>query len=121
MNTLYVILPGDIDDTSVPSGGNTYDRRIIRALTAAGWTVWEHAVPGSWPRPAPAERAGLAARLATVGDNDLVLVDGLVASAAPDELAAHAGRLGEGARGLEGIAVSLHESHVAWASYERAL
>jgi 6-pyruvoyl-tetrahydropterin synthase len=32
-----------------------------------------------------------------------------------------AGRLGEGARGLEGLAVTLRESHVAWASYERAL
>ncbi|HET6289814.1 MAG TPA: 6-carboxytetrahydropterin synthase, partial [Amycolatopsis sp.] len=32
----------------------------------------------------------------------------------------HAGALGEGARGLERIVVSLHESHVAWASYERA-
>ncbi|MET8138670.1 6-carboxytetrahydropterin synthase [Sphaerisporangium sp. NPDC005288] len=34
---------------------------------------------------------------------------------------ARAGRLGEGARGLAGITVTLHESHVAWASYERAL
>ncbi|WP_340684223.1 6-carboxytetrahydropterin synthase [Amycolatopsis coloradensis] len=33
----------------------------------------------------------------------------------------HTGALGEGARGLEGLTVSLHESHVAWASYERAL
>ncbi|NBM16245.1 6-carboxytetrahydropterin synthase [Streptomyces sp. GC420] len=33
----------------------------------------------------------------------------------------HAGKLGEGARGLAGITVTLHESHVAWASYERAL
>jgi 6-pyruvoyl-tetrahydropterin synthase len=33
----------------------------------------------------------------------------------------HAGRLGEGARGLAGLTVSLHESHIAWASYERAL
>jgi 6-pyruvoyl-tetrahydropterin synthase len=33
----------------------------------------------------------------------------------------HAGALGEGARGLAGIAVTLHESHVAWASYERPL
>ncbi|GGK63761.1 hypothetical protein Sme01_06040 [Sphaerisporangium melleum] len=31
------------------------------------------------------------------------------------------GRLGEGAHGLAGITVTLHESHVAWASYERAL
>jgi 6-pyruvoyl-tetrahydropterin synthase len=35
--------------------------------------------------------------------------------------AVHAGALGEGARGLAGIAVTLHESHVAWASYEREL
>jgi 6-pyruvoyl-tetrahydropterin synthase len=32
-----------------------------------------------------------------------------------------AGALGEGARGLSGIAVTLRESHVAWAAYERAL
>jgi 6-pyruvoyl-tetrahydropterin synthase len=32
-----------------------------------------------------------------------------------------AGALGEGARGLAGITVTLHESHVAWASYERGL
>jgi len=31
------------------------------------------------------------------------------------------GRLGEGARGLTGLTVALHESHIAWASYERAL
>jgi 6-pyruvoyl-tetrahydropterin synthase len=32
-----------------------------------------------------------------------------------------AGNLGEGASGLNGIVVTLHESHVAWASYERPL
>ncbi|HZK58537.1 MAG TPA: 6-carboxytetrahydropterin synthase [Cryobacterium sp.] len=31
-----------------------------------------------------------------------------------------AGALGDAARGLAGIAVTLGESHVAWASYERA-
>jgi 6-pyruvoyl-tetrahydropterin synthase len=33
----------------------------------------------------------------------------------------HAGALGDAARELAGIAVTLHESHVAWASYERPL
>ncbi|MPZ83769.1 MAG: 6-carboxytetrahydropterin synthase [Actinophytocola sp.] len=33
----------------------------------------------------------------------------------------HAGSLGEGARGLATIGVTLRESHVAWASYERVL
>ena len=33
----------------------------------------------------------------------------------------HAGAFGEAARSLAGIAVTLHESHVAWATYERPL
>ncbi|MFI6271608.1 6-pyruvoyl trahydropterin synthase family protein [Micromonospora zamorensis] len=33
----------------------------------------------------------------------------------------HAGDLGAGARDLSGITVTLHESHIAWASYERSL
>jgi 6-pyruvoyl-tetrahydropterin synthase len=33
----------------------------------------------------------------------------------------HAGALGEAARELDGLVVTLHESHVAWASYERTL
>jgi 6-pyruvoyl-tetrahydropterin synthase len=31
------------------------------------------------------------------------------------------GALGPGADGLEGLSVTLHESHVAWASYDRPL
>ena len=31
------------------------------------------------------------------------------------------GGLGDGAGGLDGLVVTLHESHVAWASYERRL
>ncbi|KOV92145.1 MULTISPECIES: 6-pyruvoyl trahydropterin synthase family protein [unclassified Streptomyces] len=31
------------------------------------------------------------------------------------------GALGEGAKGLAAITVTLHESHIAWASYERDL
>ena len=34
---------------------------------------------------------------------------------------AQAGALGEGARELDGVVVTLRESHVAWASYERQL
>jgi 6-pyruvoyl-tetrahydropterin synthase len=47
----------------------------------------------------------------------------LLAQVVADRLAARIqdGALGDGARGLSGIAVTLHESHIAWASYERAL
>ena len=34
---------------------------------------------------------------------------------------ARAGALGDGGRELDGLVVTLHESHVAWASYERSL
>jgi 6-pyruvoyl-tetrahydropterin synthase len=33
----------------------------------------------------------------------------------------HAGALGDTARELAGLVVTLHESHIAWASYERPL
>jgi 6-pyruvoyl-tetrahydropterin synthase len=45
-----------------------------------------------------------------------------LAEVVADRLAARvrAGDLGRGAGGVSSIAVTLHESHVAWASYERA-
>ena len=46
-----------------------------------------------------------------------------LAAVIADRLAdrARAGALGDGARELDGLVVTLHESHVAWASYERPL
>jgi len=43
----------------------------------------------------------------------------VVADRLADKL--QAGALGDGARGLDALIVTLHESHVAWASYERTL
>ncbi|MET8042064.1 glycosyltransferase family 4 protein [Micromonospora sp. NPDC005215] len=91
--TVHVVLPGDIDDPATPSGGNTYDRRICAGLGDSGWTVHEHAVPGAWPSPEPADRAALAAVLIAAPDDAVVLLDGLVASTVPDLLAPHAHRL----------------------------
>ena len=47
----------------------------------------------------------------------------LLAKAIADKLAEriHAGAFGPDALGLAGIMVTLHESHIAWAAYERAL
>jgi 6-pyruvoyl-tetrahydropterin synthase len=46
-----------------------------------------------------------------------------LARAVADRLAdrIHAGALGDAARELDGLVITLHESHVAWASYERPL
>jgi 6-pyruvoyl-tetrahydropterin synthase len=43
----------------------------------------------------------------------------VVADRLADRIAS--GDLGGGARNLDGLVVTLHESHVAWASYERPL
>ena len=93
MRAVHVVLPNDIDDPATPSGGNAYDRRLCRGLAALGWSVREHAVQGAWPKPGPTERADLGRVLATVPDGEVVLLDGLVASAVPDVLRPQAHRL----------------------------
>jgi glycosyltransferase involved in cell wall biosynthesis len=90
---VHVVVPEGVDDPTRPSGGNVYDRRACAALAELGWVVREHAVVGGWPAPDAAAHDGLATTLRAVPDGGLVLVDGLVASAAPDELAGAAGRL----------------------------
>jgi glycosyltransferase involved in cell wall biosynthesis len=93
VSSVDVVLPNDIDDPSLPSGGNAYDRRVCSGLAALGWEVREHAVRGAWPVPSAGERAGVAAVLAGLADGAVVLIDGLVASAVPDVLVPQAGRL----------------------------
>lgn len=90
---VHAVLPGDVDDPAVPSGGNTYDRRVCRDLPAAGWQVRPYAAPGSWPRPDAAARAGLVRYLAALPDGAVVLLDGLVACGNPEILEPEAGRL----------------------------
>jgi glycosyltransferase involved in cell wall biosynthesis len=90
---VHVIVPDDIDDPARPSGGNTYDRRVCRGLAALGWAVHEHPVPGAWPSPGEAGHAALARSVGRIPDGAAVLLDGLIASAAPEALAPHARRL----------------------------
>ena len=54
---------------------------------------------------------------------DLNTTTEALARVVADRLAdrARAGALGDGARELDGLVVTLRESHVAWASYERPL
>ena len=93
MSVVHAVLPNDIDDPASPSGGNLYDRRLLAGLVALGWSVREIAVPGAWPTPTGRELTGLAAALAPVPDGGIVLVDGLVGSAAAEVLVPAAARL----------------------------
>jgi glycosyltransferase involved in cell wall biosynthesis len=90
---VHVVVPKGIDDPARPSGGNAFDRRVCRGLDQLGWSVHESAVPGSWPRPDAAALADLAAVLERISDDSVVLIDGLVASAATEVLVPQAGRL----------------------------
>lgn len=93
MSAIYAVLPNDIDDPASPSGGNRYDRRLLTGLAALGWSVREIAVPGAWPTPSDDDLSGLAAALASVPDGGIVLVDGLVGSAAAGVMVPAAARL----------------------------
>jgi glycosyltransferase involved in cell wall biosynthesis len=93
VTTVHVVVPEGIDDPARPSGGNAYDRRVCRGLAEAGWSVRLHAVPGSWPRPDAASYAALAGVIQAIPDAAVVLLDGLVASTAPEVLVPQASRL----------------------------
>ena len=93
MTAVHVVVPDGIDDPARPSGGNAYDRRVCRGLAAIGWSVHEHPVPGLWPRPDAAGRTALTGVMAEIPDGAVVLIDGLIASTAPEVLVPEAGRL----------------------------
>ena len=129
-----MVVPEGIDDPARPSGGNTFDRRVCRGLAAAGWAVHVHAVPGSWPRPDAPSYAALAGAVRRIPDGAVVLLDGLVASPAPEVLVPEAGRLrlvalvhmplgqgttDEGAREREGAVLSAAASVVTTSAWAR--
>jgi glycosyltransferase involved in cell wall biosynthesis len=90
---VHFVVPGDIDDPARPSGGNTYDRRVCDSLVELGWSVYEHHVPGGWPRPDAPSFAALAGVLESIPDQAVVMLDGLIGSTAPEVLVPQARRL----------------------------
>ena len=93
MTSLDVVVPEGIHDPARPSGGNTYDRVVCRELRDLGWAVHEHAVSGGWPSPDSGALAALDGVIRRMPDGAVVLLDGLIASAAPEVLVSEARRL----------------------------
>jgi glycosyltransferase involved in cell wall biosynthesis len=89
---VHFVVPAGIDDPKRPSGGNVYDRRLCEELPRWSWQVHEHPAAGTWPTPDERDRDRLDTLLAELPDDSLVLVDGLIASAA-ETLAGSARRL----------------------------
>jgi glycosyltransferase involved in cell wall biosynthesis len=134
MSAVHAVVPAGIDDPARPSGGNTYDRRVCQGLAARGWSVDVHAVPGSWPQPDAGAYAALASAVGRIPDGAVVLLDGLVASTAPEVLVPHASRLrlvalvhmplghgsaDDGIRGREGAVLSAAASVVTTSAWAR--
>jgi glycosyltransferase involved in cell wall biosynthesis len=93
VSEVHVVVPDGVDDPTRPSGGNNYDRHVCRGLSALGWSVHEHPVAGCWPRPDTTSLAWLADAVRRLPDGAVVLLDGLVASTAPDVLVPEARRV----------------------------
>ena len=77
---VHLVVPGCFDDPTRPSGGNAYDRLVGAALARAGWDVRFVPVPGRWPQVGRAGSVALEHEIAALPDDDVVLVDGLIAS-----------------------------------------
>ncbi|CAM5349537.1 Glycosyl transferase OS=Streptomyces canus OX=58343 GN=AQI96_30165 PE=4 SV=1 [Streptomyces canus] len=93
LRSVHFVMPGGVDDSTAPSGGNAYDRRVCLDLPGFGWQVERHAVAGSWPRPGAAARTELARTLRDLPDDTVVLIDGLVACGVPEIIVPEAERL----------------------------
>ncbi|MDY8109385.1 glycosyltransferase family 4 protein [Fulvimarina sp. 2208YS6-2-32] len=88
--TVLFAIPGNLN---ARTGGYGYDRAVIGALSALGWTVGHLALPGGFPEPSHADLAETAGLLEGIEAGSLVLVDGLAFSASPEIFEPHAGRL----------------------------
>jgi glycosyltransferase involved in cell wall biosynthesis len=89
----YLVVPDGIDDPARPSGGNTYDLHLCHELASHGWSARAQAVAGFRDTPDATSFATLEATLLQIPDDALVLLDGLIASTAPEVLLPQARRL----------------------------
>lgn len=90
---VHVVVPEGFDDPAQPTGGNIYDRRVCAGLAEAGWEVVVSTVGGAMPVPRPVAHAELARVVSAIGDGEIALIDGLLASPAAAQLLPHAGRI----------------------------
>ena len=80
---LTLLVPGGLTRCS---GRYRYDRQIVQGLRALGWKVEVTLVDASFPAPTDAALEEIDRLLAAQRDNALVLVDGLVLGAIPEQI-----------------------------------
>jgi len=75
-------VPGDLN---TPTGGYTYDRRIVGELEALSWQVEVLDIGENFPRPTLEERAIAGAQLMGLPIGQPLVIDGLAYGAMPEE------------------------------------
>jgi glycosyltransferase involved in cell wall biosynthesis len=68
------VVPGDL---ATPTGGYTYDRRIIGGLEALGWDVAVRDIGDGFPRPSVEARAAARRTIAALAGQRPIVIDGL--------------------------------------------
>ena len=81
VKSMVFAVPGDL---ATPTGGYTYDRRIIAELPALGWQPRVIDLGEGFPNPAVATRAAACAQLAALPQNCPIVIDGLAFGVLPD-------------------------------------
>lgn len=77
------VIPGDI---GLPTGGYTYDRRVLALLPEAGLRVCHVSLGATYPLPTDAELASTERTLAALPPDLPLLIDGLALGAMPVDL-----------------------------------
>jgi glycosyltransferase involved in cell wall biosynthesis len=76
-------IPGDID---LPTGGYTYDRRVLALLPGCGIDAQHVELPGSFPDPPASDLETTARRLEAIDAGAVLIVDGLAYGAMPADI-----------------------------------
>lgn len=87
---VHVVVPGALDQRT---GGYLYDARMVAEMRAVGRDVVVHELHGSFPAADDVARESMAAALGRVGEDELVVVDGLAGGGLPEVLERHARRV----------------------------
>jgi glycosyltransferase involved in cell wall biosynthesis len=83
MTPAVFAIPGDIN---LPTGGYSYDRRVLSLLGQLGVRVRHLALPGSFPVPSEADLAETARAMRAVDARAVLIVDGLAYGGMPAAL-----------------------------------
>ena len=83
MTRAAFVIPGDL---GLPTGGYTYDRRVLALLGVLGVEATHVALPGTYPAPGTADLETTARLVASTRPSDILLIDGLAYGAMPADL-----------------------------------